>query len=364
MTGIDLESFGFASPGYLLLLGVPVVLLLAWLWRLIRYRAEVRRFKAQHLAAVGQRYAVIGELAFWLCLIAASGLSILALARPQASITSDILAGADIVVLLDGSASMHAADVPPNRWQRSQQVVRAIAEALSWEGDRMALALFAHRASPQVRLTRDPNALFFFLDHLGEKPPFSLDDSTTWDTNIEEGIRWGLRLVATDETLFGRRRNAKAFVVVSDGQAWSGDVELALKAAREEQIPVHVVGIGTITGALLPEPERFAAEKQPRIRARLDREALLQIARAGGGDYFEIGREPDRDMAFRLVRSVRRRASSIEEQTVYEDLYWRFLVAAALVLGAGLMFLHKKVQLWWLAAGGAAAALALLNLVA
>ncbi len=364
LTDVDFESFGFAAPGYLLLLVAPAALLLIWLWRLVRYRVEVQRFRAQHLASVRQRFALLGDLTFWLCLIVAAVLCVLALARPQASITSETPAGADLVVLIDGSASMHAADVPPTRWQRSQQFVRALAEALSWRGDRMALALFAYRASPQLRLTRDPNALFFFLDHLGEKPPFSLDDATTWDTNIEEGIHWGLRLVETDEALFGRRRNAKAFVVVTDGQAWSGEVDRALKEAREQRIPVHVVGVGTIAGALLPEPERFkGAARQPRIRARLDREALLQIARASGGDYFEIGREPDRDMAFRLVRSVRRRATSIDEQTSYEDLYWRFLATAAVIVGAGVVFLQRNVQLWWLAGGGTAALLTLLALL-
>jgi Ca-activated chloride channel family protein len=366
LTGVDPDSFDFATPGYLTLLGVPALLALIWLWRLTRYRAEVRRFKSQHLAGVKHRFAFVGDLAFWFCLLAATSLCILALARPRASVSSSTLAGADIVVLLDGSASMHAADMPPTRWQRSQQFVRALAEAMSWKGDRMALALFAYRASPQVRLTRDPNALFFFLDHLGEKPPFSLDDATTWDTNIEEGIHWGLRLVATDESLFGRRRNAKAFVVVSDGQAWSGQVDRALKSARELRIPVHVVGIGTTTGALLPQPERFVlpdGRPQPRIRARLDRETLLRIARESGGDYYEIGREPDRDMAFRLIHSVRRRVASVDEQTTHEELYWHFLAAAAFLVAIGVAFLARNVQLWWTAAGGTVALIGLLALV-
>ena len=71
-------------------------------------------------------------------------------------------AGADIVLLQDGSASMWVTDVRPDRWQRSVQFIRAFAEALSWKGDRVALAIFAHLASPQTRLTKDPNAR---LDH-------------------------------------------------------------------------------------------------------------------------------------------------------------------------------------------------------
>src|SRR4029453_18226276 len=104
--------------------------------------------------------------------------------------------------------------------------------------DRMALALFARRASPQMRLTNDPNALFFFLDHLDERSPFRLEDDPTWDTNIEEGLRWGLNLVAKDEELFGRSPNVKAFVVISDGQTWSGTAANAIADAQRRQAPV------------------------------------------------------------------------------------------------------------------------------
>ena len=50
-------------------------------------------------------------------------------------------------------------------------------------------------ATPQIRLTKDPNTYFFFLDHLEDKSPFRLEDDGTWDTNIERGIYWGLRLI-------------------------------------------------------------------------------------------------------------------------------------------------------------------------
>ena len=67
---------------------------------------------------------------------------------------------------------MYVTDVRPDRWRRSVQFLRTFAETLSWKGDRVALALFAQLAAPQVRLTKDPNALFFFIDHLGDHSPF------------------------------------------------------------------------------------------------------------------------------------------------------------------------------------------------
>ena len=171
-----------------------------------------------------ERFSLFGDLAFWLSALIAASLVIVALARPQA-LTSLVRRGsADIVILQDASASMYVSDVRPDRWRRSVLFLRTFAESLSWQGDRVALALFAQLAAPQVRLTKDPNSLFFFIDHLGEHSPFPLENAPTWDTNIEEGLRWGLRLVEKDEELFGKSGNPKAFLVISDGQSWSGKV--------------------------------------------------------------------------------------------------------------------------------------------
>lgn len=347
MIGIDFRSLQFAEPLYLWLLAGPALLLVLWIWQVLRRRAETRRYLRQRVSPLRERYPLVGDLAFWLCLILASSLAIVALARPQARVAAVRDTGADIVILQDGSASMSVNDVAPDRWQRSVVFLRAFAESLSWQHDRIALALFAHHAAPQLRLTRDPNALFFFLDHLRERSPFRLEDDTTWDTNIEEGIYWGVKLVEKDEEVNGRTKNAKAFLVVSDGQAWSGDVAAALEMAHERDIAVFVVGVGTTRGGLIPEPTRWDGTRLPAtIPAQLDRESLRHIARAGGGDYIELGRELDRDAAVRIVRAVKRRGEAAELQERYEDLYWRFLFGTALLLCLGTLMLKERAELW------------------
>ena len=121
-------------------------------------------------------------------------------------------------------------------------------------------------------------------------------------------------------------------------------------------------GVGTSGGGVIPQPKAYEGEiAQPTIRSVLDRQSLRDIAWSGGGEYFEIGREPDRDMAFRLIGTIRKRAASSEQETSYEELYWYFLAAAAATLGAGPLLLRRKTELWWHAAGGAAALVALFS---
>ena len=360
MWGIDFETVRFAEPGYLWLLLAPAALLVGWAWQLTARRRDARRFRQHRRLPVRERFPIFGGLVFWLCLIFASACVLLALARPTAAASLVRTAGIDLVVLQDGSASMRAADVPGNRWQRSMRFLRTLGESLAWRDDRMAMALFAHIAAPQVRLTKDPNTFFFFLDHLAQESPFRLEDDTTWDTNIELGLAWGMRLIEKDTEIYGKSPNAKAFVLVSDGQAWSGEVARSLKIARTNDVPVWVVGVGTTLGAFIPEPERRPNDNTPReppIRSSLDRQSLMLIANAGGGEYLELDREGDREISNTIIDATRRRAGSRGLEVANEELYWRLLLLAAGLVGVGLIFLQERIELW-LQAVGAGAALA------
>jgi Ca-activated chloride channel family protein len=349
---ISVETLRFESPAVLWLLALPAALAALWVWRVLRRRADVHRLKAARLLPVRERYNVAGDLTFWLTVLVAASLCVVAVAKPQARVSAVRRASADIVILQDASASMHVTDVRPDRWRRSVLFLRTFAESLSWRGDRVALALFAQLAAPQVRLTKDPNSLFFFLDHLGDRSPFRLENLTTWDTNMEEGIRWGLNLIEKDEQLFGKSGNPKAFLVVSDGQSWSGAAANALLTARERKIPVFVVGIGTTVGGMIPEPLNADGTRPPPVvRSTLDRKSLIQIAVAGGGEYFEIGEEPDRTIAFRIVDRLRQRSATAQQVETFEDLYPRVLLAAAIVLCLGTLFIRKRTELVWQAAG-------------
>jgi Ca-activated chloride channel family protein len=355
-----IDTLSFSEPQFLWLLAAPAVLLGLWVWRLVRHAHDRRGFRRHRHVPIRERLTLFGGLLFWLCLTGAMALTIAAMARPAAAVPLASSAGADVIILQDGSASMHVRDVGANRWRRSMQFLRTLGESLRWKNDRVALALFAHVAEPQIRLTRDPNTYFFFLDHLADASPFRLDDDPTWDTNIEQGVFWGMRLVEKDEELYGRSPNGKVFVLISDGQAWSGEVARAMLLARNRDIPVFVVGVGTTSGGVIPDPKRAAARtstdlRPPAVYSRLDRESLEAIATAGGGQYFELGRQSDRDIANRVINSARRRAGSLGIESTSRDLYWQCLLAAAFLLAIGVVFLQERAELWLYTLGTGAA---------
>ena len=100
----------------------------------------------------------------------------------------------------------------------------------------------------------------------------------------------------------------------------------------------------------IPEPKRLttpvSAPPEPPIRSSLDSASLAMIANAGGGQYFELDREGDREIANTIIDASRRRAGSRGLQEEAEELYWRCLVAAAAVLAVGVLFLQERVELW------------------
>ena len=205
---------------------VPALLLVLWVWRFARRRADTRRLARARDAAGARALRARRRPAVLAVPDPRVGLLIVALARPHGPATASCARAASTSSSCRTARPRCASRTcPAIAGSASMRFLRVLGDSLSWKNDRIALALFAHIAAPQIRLTKDPNTFFFFLDHLDKAPPFRIEEDTTWDTNLELGIHWGLRLIERDEEMHGKSSNAKVFVVLSDGEIWSGEVE-------------------------------------------------------------------------------------------------------------------------------------------
>lgn len=320
----------FAWPLVLLLGAVLLPLGARAVRRGLRQRdAELRDFGDP---AILGRGSTLGDGALarrraWLQL-AAVGLGVLALARPQLGERQAELArtGRDLLVLLDLSRSMTVTDVGPNRL--------AAAKAAAWEtvsassGDRVGLIVFGGSAFLQLPLTSDHAALKLFLDAA------SPDDLGDPSTDIGTAL-------ATAGKVFEHEgdRGHRAVLLVSDGESGEGDLEAATKSLRAEAIPVFALGVGTTGGGPVPadsseSPEKFHRDHIGRIAiSRLEEADLRTAAKLTGGAYARADRGGDRAALRTALAKVRSRTLSARKSAERADRFqWPLALAVAALL--------------------------------
>jgi len=261
--------------------------------------------------------------------VAALGLGLLALARPQLGERDAELArtGRDVLLVLDLSRSMTVTDVRPSRL--------AAAKAAAWEtlaaspGDRVGLIVFGGSAFLQLPLTSDRAALRLFLDAA------SPDDLGDPGTDIGTAL-------ATAGKVFEHEgdRGHRAVLLVSDGETDEGDLEAATAGLRAEEIPVFALGVGTTPGGPVPAdsseaPEKFHRDHIGRVAmSRLEEGELRQVAKLTGGAYARADLTSDRAQLRTALSKVSSRVLSSRKSAERADRFQWPLALGVLALMA------------------------------
>lgn len=321
----------WADPFLLHLIALLPALVLAGLllwWRRRRDVAEalgdpalVRRLAGTDLRAFPLRRAA-------LLLPAAAALGVAA-AGPRWG-TAAVRAGetqGDVVLVLDASNSMLAEDVPPSRLEREREAARTLVGRL---GGRVGLVAFGGSGQVLSPLTSDGAAVHLYLDAL------SPDIVNQSGTSLYSALRHALELLGTA----GSGGGTGAVVLVSDGEALDPPrmVDLAVDEAVRRGVPVHTVGIGTATGAPVPDHDdltgrRIGFKREPDgavATSRLDERTLRRIAQQTGGTY-TAATDPRSLAALAAVASRGGRAEGARGESLPDNRYAWF-VGIALVL--------------------------------
>jgi hypothetical protein len=161
---------------------------------------------------------LLGLLVRPLALVCLFGLLGLAAARPSLSLQSDrtVRPGVQVIVALDGSRSMLAAQAPgkPQRWQRAVAFAQRLRDALP--GVPMGISSFTNRLLPYLFPTSDVGTYDLVLEQSYgiERPPPSLTIDkwvTTFDPLNEVSVR----------QFFSPDVHRRVLVVLSDAETRS-----------------------------------------------------------------------------------------------------------------------------------------------
>lgn len=301
-----------AEPGALRLLLAVLAVALAGAFALARRRAALRRAAGPLAARVAPASNATRPAARLGLSATALALFALALSRPQCGTRAEVTRrrGLDVVVALDASRSMLAADVRPDRLTRAKLEIGALLDGLA--GDRVGLVAFAGDAFVQCPLTSDTAAAKLFLRAVAP------------EAQPRQGTALAGALRAAKEVLDGSARpgRARVLLVVSDGEDHEGGLASAAQALAADGVRVFALAVGTAEGAPVPPAAGARPGAGPPPVSRLDATALALLAAEGDGEVYDLSSSERGLAAFRAALD-RMERTEIEGRTavVYEDRY-------------------------------------------
>lgn len=271
-----MNELEWASPeAFLLLLAVPFLIYVA---AREKRRAAALRFP---LAAILQRGPRGFARVWWFptfLRIAAAALAAVALARPQvrgAKVRDLSVEGIDIVVALDVSTSMNAADFRPrDRISVAKDVLKGFIEKRT--NDRIGLVIFSGEAYTQAPLTLDYHVLTELL-------------ASVKTGVIEDGTAIGNALATSLNRLRDSDAKSKVVVLITDGDNNAGNISPMESAAIAKEFGIRIYTVMVGKGGLVPFPagvDFFGQATFRDVEIPVNPELLKGIARETGGSFY------------------------------------------------------------------------------
>ncbi len=264
---------------------------------------------------------------------------ILALARPQWGKKMELVKreGLDIIVAIDVSASMLAADMPPSRLAKAKSETAGLIDLL--KGDRIGLVVFAGEAYVQCPLTMDYSAAKMFLSDIdyGSVP--------------QPGTALGEAIRRAAAAFVEKERKHKVLIAITDGEdTQESDPMKAAEEAKKAGIVLYTIGVGTPAGD--PIPLRNAAgqvvgykkdDEGQVVMSRLDEAGLQEAALKTGGKYYRAtAGELELDKIFDDISTMERKELTGQFMARWEERFRWFLAAAFALLGVEFLLSERR----------------------
>lgn len=329
----------FAHPEILLgVFALPLLVLFFW-WAQKRKRRLLERFgRWSAVARLIETTSTGKQVAKMALLVAAVGLLIVALARPQYGSSERTLTrrGIDLMVAIDVSNSMLARDIGPegvvDRKMRIERAREQLSELImNSRGHRIGIIAYAGAAFVQCPLTLDYGLALEILDVI------DVGIIPLQGTNI--GLAINTAVDAFERADSGDRKprgeqevSDRVLLLLTDGEDHDQKaLQAAVERAAKAGIKIFAIGMGSSHGQTIEIGGRLKKDEEGHnVQTKLDRETLDRItfptggktilgSESGGRELIEL-----RDHLNALNEAVKRSTT----KTIYEE---RFVPVLALV---------------------------------
>lgn len=331
-------AFRFAHPAALALLLLPLVIAVIPALRRQWLAGEGRLFYSDIRLMYGLpvswrvrlRYVPDGlRVMAWLLLV-------IALARPQAGFSSEVLRGrgVDIVLAVDISNSMAALDFEPqNRLEAAKSVIANFIVGRRF--DRIGIVVFARNAFHVAPLTLDYTVLLELLRDVRLVGEITGPDGTPL---IIDGTAIGLGIASAANMLRQGDAASRVIILLTDGDNNAAlDPLEAASAADVLGLRIHTIGMGRSGLVNVPNPEN--PNQILTIESDLNEPLLQTIAMTASGTYF---RAQDLDDLQRIYNEI----DSLEQSDVRIEVAvrWQDRVQGLLLGGFVLLLLERLLR--------------------
>jgi Ca-activated chloride channel family protein len=324
----------FADGRILWLLVIIVPALLAfywWSWR-VRQRLMAQFIQSRLLPGLITGVSSTRQKIRAAMIIAAVIFFICALARPQWDFYQEEVAqrGLDIMVAVDTSKSMLAADIAPNRLTRAKLAALGLMQEA--KADRVGLVAFSGSAFLECPLTIDDSAF--------QQSVEALDVNT-----ISEGGTSLAEAINTAARAFKEGDNYKVLVLFTDGEDNDAGALEAAQSAAKDGVRIYTVGIGTAAGELIQIKDKngtlgYLRDEQGNVvKSHLNESLLRQMAIAAGGDYYSLSGANTMEALYQRSLAPLPKSESREQ---WVKRYHLFLAIGILLLIAEIFFPERK----------------------
>ncbi len=269
--------------------------------------------------------------------LAAIGLLIVAIARPQqGNTTTEVNAsGIDIILAVDVSGSMEAMDFrlkgkAVNRLDVVKSVVSTFID--DRPNDRIGLIAFAGRPYLISPLTLDHDWLQKRLETLSIG---MVEDGTAIGSAIGTGVN----------RLRDKKAKSRILILLTDGMNNAGKVPplVAAEAAETLGIKAYTIGAGTRGEAPMPVQDRYGRKRLIRAKVDIDEETLNKVAEMTGAQYFRATDTQSLTKIYAEINKMETTTRNVKKFEHYRELFPIFLFMALILVGLSLITHNKRL---------------------
>jgi len=287
--------------GWWLLLAIPVMAVLFFTYSRWKKRAAIKAGDPRLVAELTKESSsLLFVIKFLLPALAfAAGVFALMNLRKPGGSTAGTRKGIDVVIALDVSKSMWAADVQPSRLEQARHTINLLIDSMP--ENRVALVLFAGKAYLQMPLTTDHNAAKLFVASAG--PEMIPQQGTVLSDAMEMAER----------AFNNQERKFKSVVLFSDGEDHETSAISVAGELAAQGVMINTIGVGTAYGSIIKEPAAQEPKKDATsnvVISKLNEQMLKDIAAATNGIYSKL------ETPQKTVQAITGKLSGIERDSV------------------------------------------------